>query len=958
MRRRNKSHKVPNVKLRPAQPSEQHARDRGAPWPDNSSDSEMAPNASMVDLCPRPFRGVTVCATGQVDKPTLFKKAFELGAMSNSDFTDKVTHLIANVHGGAKYTCALERKIPIMTPEWINESHSIWLRGDDVDFRESVSKHRLPVFSGVILSMSGIDDADRCTEISRLFAAEQGLYVKNIERPVKVTHLLCSGDVETDKMRYAERFNQRGEASIHIVWEEWFWDCLEFGGRFDERKYHVKRPRPQRRSLHGSEPFFSSEMNRMPHGSERMSTLLAEKSGAGDHVDLHNTSDSNPTECSPEVQITPQRPRSTFTVIDHLPSDPDEEEDAAIKRAPAVTLHLWQGLLKPRGFELEGGKLVRSPSKSQAVPLPLSTPLPLPWGPLDGETKTKQSVLSTFKRANSFASAVREPLLRQPFRPTTSVPAQVSESADDSGSSRSANQQANSTTATLFAGYTFRLLGEARCPNVRSAIENGGGIVTDDDMSEVGFIIVRLISGSKLYRDEPDEVERTKYRTECWLEHSVFFERICTPEENISFTPLAIPTPIPGAENVLLSLSGLDQSELCWIRRLLRALGITIAQTFSRRSTHLLCPSAKGAKFDKALEWRIPVVSMEWLNSMARDGSVPDTGRYLVTYLQNDLVSHPPSGNANATLGTKVDKGKGREVDVLMGEVTNSKGVVLRGDQLLRPREDGSSSQRIPSKRPKLIRNTGLGERSLISPDTVQYADIDEDTWFGVPNDLLNCDHQHTTSVSPRSSSPPRPPPQSSSPPDIPPIVPEESPGQFGSGLFHHSPIVLSSHGGDTIPSSKSPSPMKLLPSSVPEEPPFADGPGLGDVAKALEKTLTTLLGKRSSDEDSVPQSRKGKRPRPPPPLKTNLRKDSPTGLSSHPRPALDLEFDSSCYENVNLLEVMQPPDESMRVTYEDPVQVEEKRRLMAMLGVEPPESGDPDTTGRKRKKATRRCQL
>ncbi|KAI6143841.1 hypothetical protein EDD17DRAFT_1421986, partial [Pisolithus thermaeus] len=536
---------VPNVRLRPAQPSEQHARDRGAPWPDNSSDSEMAPNASMVDLCPRPFRGVTVCATGQVDKPTLFKKAFELGALSNSDFTDKVTHLIANVHGGAKYTCALERKIPIMTPEWINESHSIWLRGDDVDFRESVSKHRLPVFSGVILSMSGIDDADRCAEISRLFTAEQGVYVKNIERPVKVTHLLCSGDVETDKMRYAERFNQRGEASIHLVWEEWFWDCLEFGGKFDERKYHVKRPRPQRRSLHGNEQFFSSEMNRMPHGSDRISTLPAEKSGTGDHVDPHGT-------------------------------DLDEEEDAAIKRAPAVTLHLWQGLLKSRGFELEGGKLVRSPSKSQAVPLPLSTPLPLPRGSLDGETKTKQSVLSTFKRANSFASAVREPLLRQPFRPTTSVPAQVSESADSSGSSSSVNQQANSTTATLFAGYTFRLLGEARCPNVRSAIENGGGIVTDDDMTEVSFIIVRLISGSKLYRDEPDEVERTKYRTECWLEHSVFFERICTPEENISFTPLAIPTPIPGAENILLSLSGLDQSELCWIRRLLRALGLII----------------------------------------------------------------------------------------------------------------------------------------------------------------------------------------------------------------------------------------------------------------------------------------------------------------------------------------------------------------------------------------------
>jgi len=54
-------------------------------------------------------------------------------------------------------------------------------------------------------------------------------------------------------------------------------------------------------------------------------------------------------------------------------------------------------------------------------------------------------------------------------------------------------------------------------------------------------------SGSKLYRDEPDPTERTKYRTECWLEHSVFLERICAPEGNVSFTPLGIPTPIPGA---------------------------------------------------------------------------------------------------------------------------------------------------------------------------------------------------------------------------------------------------------------------------------------------------------------------------------------------------------------------------------------------------------------------------
>lgn len=91
-------------------------------------------------------------------------------------------------------------------------------------------------------------------------------------------------------------------------------------------------------------------------------------------------------------------------------------------------------------------------------------------------------------------------------------------------------------------------------------------------------------SGSKLYRDEIDDCIRAKYRTECWLEHSVFHERISEPDENISFTLLRITTPVPGmspsntlyslidhlrmgidSEKIKLSLSSLDQSELCWI---------------------------------------------------------------------------------------------------------------------------------------------------------------------------------------------------------------------------------------------------------------------------------------------------------------------------------------------------------------------------------------------------------
>jgi DNA replication regulator DPB11 len=74
-----------------------------------------------------------------------------MGASTTAAFTDYVTHLIAEEHGGAKYwvrtfysgtpydypiqcQCAVERKIPILKPSWILDTFDIWQRGDDFDF--------------------------------------------------------------------------------------------------------------------------------------------------------------------------------------------------------------------------------------------------------------------------------------------------------------------------------------------------------------------------------------------------------------------------------------------------------------------------------------------------------------------------------------------------------------------------------------------------------------------------------------------------------------------------------------------------------------------------------------------------------------------------------------------------------------------------------------------------------
>ena len=347
-------------------------------------------------------------------------------------------------------------------------------------------------------------------------------------------------------MRYAEKFNNKGEAKIFLVWEEWFWDSLEFGGRFEEAKYAVTRPRPERKTP--------------PEGQDCIYLIL-----------LHKLNNIYPFTAPPLPAPQPQpQPQPHFISRSHIADPPaypsadhEEEEIAAIKRAPAIRLQLWESLLKPRGYEITGGKLVRSPTKSQSQgDVNLS---PLRSKGKRGEDKGG-SVISSFRRVDSFA-------LLKDKDATASAPRQPFKHVVNSGRSRSTStapiDKDEGPSTKLFTGLKFRALGEAQSANVRSEIESCGGRMMNEEVGdeEVDYIIVRLVrfvifcisysdrclgltfscSGSKLYRDESDDLEKSKYRTECWLERCIFEEQICPPEEHISFTPLDISTPLSGA---------------------------------------------------------------------------------------------------------------------------------------------------------------------------------------------------------------------------------------------------------------------------------------------------------------------------------------------------------------------------------------------------------------------------
>lgn len=305
---------------------------------------------------------------------------------------------------------------------------------------QSIEGHRLPVFSDVVVCVSGIPELERRADIRRIVERQGGAYVKAIERPVRVTHLLCSGDEESDKIRYAEKFIMRGEAQIHMVWEDWFWDSLKVKGRLEEARYNVRNPRPPPVVLRNTQPDIPD------------STVPSRANSMNDRA--------------------PPPP----------PADELDEEAACVKVVPDITLKVWTGLLERRGYEVTNGEVIRSPSKSQ-IPSRSLTP------PLERRKAKNSGVISAVRSDNTFKAAAAGSSRPMPFKRAST--ASSSSSRQDRFQEGPSNQSKSaSPKPNFFSGMRFALLDEAHTSAVVAAIEENGGSVALGDGADI--YVVRL----------------------------------------------------------------------------------------------------------------------------------------------------------------------------------------------------------------------------------------------------------------------------------------------------------------------------------------------------------------------------------------------------------------------------------------------------------------------------------
>ncbi|WVR05087.1 hypothetical protein IAU60_002099 [Kwoniella sp. DSM 27419] len=602
-RRGHLSTKIPQVKLRPAPAAgaSSHAGSSRAKGktrqvsPHNMMDEEILRQAmaeaedeetstAALRNDSRPWKRVVITFTGVENKPYLTGLAKELGAAVESALTIHVTHVVASGYGSAKYNYAIEHRLPVMRPTWIEAAHDQWVGGDELDNTEMEEEHRLLPFSGLKIAMSGVEPLDRRKQLIKYIHSSGGQYSKDLDR--SCTHLISAKPTSeprpSEKVKWAlreiadlEARRRRGvrttEEEMKIVYEEWVWDCVAYKGRWKEEGYDARKPR------RGGRVQAEDVMN----GTLNFGDDASKKPGA----DGANGADAEHHE--PAV-IRKRRTEGLNTLVGELIST----------AGPSTTIKSEQTVEGEDRTKLEPGTATKSTKSST-------------------ESNGKPSLLHV-SRSTSFAGHSK--LALGTTEQTTSLPPTAPaqpEVIDQATSAADGPPQ-------FFRGLTFSHVIAEQCDALENAlVQHGGSFVSDDRRrsgAKVDYIVVRLCSDVRPILTEADQ--STTVVTECWVEGCCFEEKLLSPDKHIVFQPLPGDMPIEGASKLLVHLSGFSAENTVYMRRLLRAIGGTLSVKLNRQTTHLISVLNTGQKVVKAREWGVEVMKDTWLMTMARTGVI------------------------------------------------------------------------------------------------------------------------------------------------------------------------------------------------------------------------------------------------------------------------------------------------------------------------------------------------
>ena len=123
--------------------------------------------------------------------------------------------------------------------------------------------------------------------------------------------------------------------------------------------------------------------------------------------------------------------------------------------------------------------------------------------------------------------------------------------------------------------------------------------------------------------DSPFQARETV--NDLWLEECLDEGKL-VPIETPIHRPLKLDLSLKPCAGVVIGITNYMGKERSFISTLAECLGMISQEIFAKRdkgaarqSTHLICASAEGSKYNAAVKWKVPVVSKDWLLACLKD---------------------------------------------------------------------------------------------------------------------------------------------------------------------------------------------------------------------------------------------------------------------------------------------------------------------------------------------------
>merc|ERR1719445_2752264 len=164
----------------------------------------------------------------------------------------------------------------------------------------------------------------------------------------------------------------------------------------------------------------------------------------------------------------------------------------------------------------------------------------------------------------------------------------------------------------IFVIVDYQDMEEAKhLPEWKKVITQYGGEIEESLSPRVTHV---LAATQKSQMAQTGRAEGKRLVSAYWLNDTVVRKKVLPPWKAIHF-----PLPAnfePPCNNMILTLTGFEDRDRDYVKDMIKIAGATYTGYFTKHNHAIICRKPLGEKFEKAREWRVPAVSIQWLNDV------------------------------------------------------------------------------------------------------------------------------------------------------------------------------------------------------------------------------------------------------------------------------------------------------------------------------------------------------